>query len=155
METAQHYRKTQSRKRSQGYTHHTNTGGNKADGELDIGQRTEQQGNTGFRRSTGCELENTKSSNHGSEEASHTDNKEMEDGETDEGIKNKNKSVITEEKECNIPPPKSTYLDAVLQGNFNSFHVLGDHQESVMMREWVNVSDDASQDTFQWTGSTG
>ena len=57
------------------------------------------------------------------------------------------------QKECIMTPSKPTYLDAVLQEKFNSFHLLGDHREAIMMKERINISDDASQDIFQRTGS--
>ena len=62
-------------------------------------------------------------------------------------------SADTVQKECIVTPSKPTYLDTVLQGKFNSFHALGDHREDIMMKERITTADDASQDTFQWTGS--
>ena len=60
-------------------------------------------------------------------------------------------SISMEAKACDSPP--TTYLDAVLNGKFNSFHILGKHRENLMMRERVQTSYDASKDTFQHTGS--
>ena len=59
--------------------------------------------------------------------------------------------VSTAAKACGLHPPKITYLDVVLQGKFNLFHVLGEHREAVMMKEQMHTSDEASQDIFQWT----
>ena len=69
----------------------------------------------------------------------------------DDGSGNKEDSVSTVAKDCGLQPPKPTYLDAVLQGKFNLFHVLGEHREAVMMKEQMHTSDEASQDIFQWT----
>ena len=60
-------------------------------------------------------------------------------------------STDTVQKDCIVHPSKPTYLDAVLQGKFNSFHALREHREAIMMKERVNTADDASQDTLQIT----
>ena len=101
------------------------------------------------------------SSLHKSDDEEHEDDEEMEETEhyevsmqEDKGSGNKEDLVSTTAKDCTLHLPKATYLDAVLQGKFNLFHVLGEHQEAVMMNEGMTISDDASQDTFKWTGST-
>ena len=61
--------------------------------------------------------------------------KKEDDPETEAASQTEETSADTVQKEVTVAPSKSTYLDAVLQGKFNSFHVLGDHREAIMMKE--------------------
>ena len=101
------------------------------------------------------------SSLHGLDDKENEDNEEMEEidqeeasMQEDDSTRDEEDSVSTTAKDCGLQLPKTTYLDAVLQGKFNSFHVSGEHREAVMMKDQMNTSDEALQDTFQWTGST-
>ena len=76
---------------------------------------------------------------------------EKEDPQTEAASQTEDPSAKTVQKEVRVTPSKPTYLDAVLQGKFNSFHVLGEHREAIMRKERINMTDDASQDTFQRT----
>ena len=79
--------------------------------------------------------------------------KEEDDPETEDASQKEQPSVNTVQKEVSATPSKPTYLDGVLQGKFNSFHVLGEHREVIMRIEPINTTDDTSQDIFQRTGS--
>ena len=75
---------------------------------------------------TDNELKSGDSSLHGSDKKENEDDEEMEEIEKDKasmqednGSRNNEDLVSTVAKDCGLQPPKTTYLDAVLQGKFN------------------------------------
>ena len=61
--------------------------------------------------------------------------KEEDDPETEDASQKEEPSADMVQKEVSATPSKPTYLDAVLQGKFNSFHVLREHREAIMRKE--------------------
>ena len=60
------------------------------------------------------------------------DKKEEDSQDEEEQSRN---SISTEEKDCEKPTSfKPSYLNTVLKGKFNSFHILGEHRENIMRK---------------------
>ena len=93
-----------------------------------------------------------------SDSTSESDDKEKEEESKDEESKDEDDqsrdSISTVEKDCGKPTSfKPSYLNAVLKGKFNSFHIIGEHRENVMQKERINIADNISEDTFHRSGA--